>query len=382
MLAAAAAWDGVAAELETMAAAYSLMLSTLAGGWQGSSFAAMTAAAEPYKKWLDASATTARQTATQARATVAAYELAFGATVPPPVIAANRSLLASLIATNILGQNTPAIAATELDYVSMWLRDAAAMYSYASSASAASALTPFSAAPQTTNSSGILTQAAAVTQASQTPAQTLSLLSAIPQSLHSMAASALPTQAAAAPTSLSEVLRNVTIGSLSPFNLASAPGGGELFGLLMYSIAQTGVNFAKVSSVFTEFMQASATGGAGSASGSTLVRSAAPAQMSASAGRAALVGNMSVPPGWVSAAPEIKPAAVLLPASSPTAAVAAVTDVEKGSLFGGMALSGLAGQAIAGTRDQTAHTRKTLSNDDTAAAESATVNIILITEDE
>ena len=37
----------------------------------------------------------------------------FAATVPPPVIAANRALLAMLIATNFLGQNTPAIAATE-----------------------------------------------------------------------------------------------------------------------------------------------------------------------------------------------------------------------------------------------------------------------------
>lgn len=33
-------------------------------------------------------------------------------TVPPPVIAANRSLLTSLIATNLLGQNTGAIGAT------------------------------------------------------------------------------------------------------------------------------------------------------------------------------------------------------------------------------------------------------------------------------
>ena len=36
------------------------------------------------------------------------------------MIAANRSLLMTLIATNILGQNTPAIAATEAHYMEMW----------------------------------------------------------------------------------------------------------------------------------------------------------------------------------------------------------------------------------------------------------------------
>jgi len=35
------------------------------------------------------------------------------------------------IATNILGQNTPAIAATEAQYMEMWAQDAAAMYGYA-----------------------------------------------------------------------------------------------------------------------------------------------------------------------------------------------------------------------------------------------------------
>ena len=38
-------------------------------------------------------------------------QAAFAATVPPPVIAANRAQLMTLIATNFLGQNTAAIAA-------------------------------------------------------------------------------------------------------------------------------------------------------------------------------------------------------------------------------------------------------------------------------
>src|SRR3984885_7919298 len=102
MLAAAAAWDGLAAELHFTAASYSSAISGLAAGWQGPSSATMAAAAAPYVGWMSTTATQAEQTAAQARAAAAAYEAAFVATVPPPVIAANRSLLMTLIATNVL----------------------------------------------------------------------------------------------------------------------------------------------------------------------------------------------------------------------------------------------------------------------------------------
>lgn len=379
MLAAAAAWDIVAAELDTMATAYSTICATLAGSWRGPSFMAMVAAAEPYTRWLHASACTAQQTATRARAAAAAYELAFETTVPPAIIADNRSLLVSLIATNLFGQNTPAIAAVELDYARMWAQDALAMYMYANSSSAACAVTPFSTPPQTTNLFGVVAQA---TQSVQTNARTLSAwLSTVPPLLHNMAAPMLSASEATATPSLSSILLNLTIGSLSPLNLASAPGGGELFGLLMYSVAQTGVNFGKVFGVFTEFMGTSATNGSGL--GSTLASSTTPAQVSVSMRHAALVGAMSVPPSWVAAAPGIAPAGVLLPVSNPAAAVAAVTAVETGGLFGGMALSGLAGRALAATRDRAA-LAGTIPRRGTATAapDVATVNIILITEDD
>jgi PPE-repeat protein len=38
--------------------------------------------------------------------------------------------LATLIATNVLGQNVPAIAATESQYGQLWAQDATAMYGY------------------------------------------------------------------------------------------------------------------------------------------------------------------------------------------------------------------------------------------------------------
>lgn len=149
MMAAAAAWDGLAIELSSAATDYGSVNSRLtAGPWRGRASASMAAAAAPYLAWLSTTAAQAEQVANQARAAAAAYETAFAAMVPPPVIAANRALLMSLIATNILGQNTPAITATEAHYGEMWAQDAAAMYSYAGSSAAAATLTPFTPPPR------------------------------------------------------------------------------------------------------------------------------------------------------------------------------------------------------------------------------------------
>ena len=130
MLAAAAAWDGLGSELYLTASAYGSVISDLAAVWLGPSSIAMAAAAAPYVSWISATAGLAEATGMQAKAAVAAYEAAFAMTVPPPVIAANRALLMALIATNFFGQNTPAIMATEAQYMEMWAQDAAAMYGY------------------------------------------------------------------------------------------------------------------------------------------------------------------------------------------------------------------------------------------------------------
>ena len=143
MLAAAQAWGSLADELYTAASAYQSVVSELtSGSWSGPSSTSMTAAAGTYVEWLSATAAQAEETAAQARAAAAGYEAAFAMTVPPPEIAANRSLLAVLVATNFLGQNTPAIAATEAQYAEMWAQDAVAMYGYAGSSAAATVLTP------------------------------------------------------------------------------------------------------------------------------------------------------------------------------------------------------------------------------------------------
>ena len=73
------------------------------------------------------------------------------------------------------------------------------------------------------------------------------------------------------------------------------------------------------------------------------------AGVSAGMGHAGLVGRLAVPQGWASAAPAIKPVAVVLPETSLSAVAAAVAGDNQGSVFSNMALSTLAGRAMVGT---------------------------------
>jgi PPE-repeat protein len=171
LLAASEAWDNLATELGFAATGYGSALAELtSNSWSGPASVAMMSAITPYIDWMSTTAAQAEETANHVRAAVAAYEAAFAMTVPPPAIAANRALLAALVATNFFGQNTPAIMMTEALYIEMWAQDAAAMYGYAGASQAAMAVTPFTAPPQTTTDDGTASQAAAVAKAAAEPA--------------------------------------------------------------------------------------------------------------------------------------------------------------------------------------------------------------------
>ncbi|MEB3024212.1 PPE family protein, partial [[Mycobacterium] crassicus] len=149
--AAATAWKTMATELENAANSYRTLITGLTDEtWQGPAAVAMATAATPYAAWMHTTATQAAQAGTQAGAAAAAYETAFAMTVPPTVIAANRTQLATLTATNLLGQNTAAIAATEAHYTEMWAQDATAMYGYAGNAATATQLPTFTPPQATT----------------------------------------------------------------------------------------------------------------------------------------------------------------------------------------------------------------------------------------
>jgi PPE-repeat protein len=235
MLAAASGWDGLASELQSTASSYGAVISELTGeSWVGPSSTAMEAAATPYVAWLNAAAGEAEQTAAQARAAASAYQAALTAMVPLATIAANRTQLAALTATNVFGQNTPAIATTEAQYGEMWAQDATVMYGYAGSSAAAARVTPFTAPPSTTNPAGAASQAAAVSQASGTATgngvqSALSQLSStITSSLQNLASpAASSTSSTSLSTLLSDLLNGLGMTSPSTTGTTSLPGLGS-----------------------------------------------------------------------------------------------------------------------------------------------------------
>jgi len=298
MLAAASAWHGLAAELRATALSYDAVLSTLTGAeWLGPASASMAAAAVPQVAWLSATAAQAEQTAAQAAAAAAAFEAAFAATVPPPLVAVNRAQLAALVATNILGQNTPAIAATEAQYFQMWAQDAAAMYGYAGSSAAAAELSPFAEPQEATNPSGLAAQAVSVAQASGAAGQQSALsqlISAVPSALQGLSGTSGP----AGQGFWSEWGPNANVWNTIASTGLLVPGStfGPFLGML-----GGGAGAA-----------ADATDGAVAAAGNAISESVGSTSglagvVSAAAGNAGVAGRLSVPPAWTAATPLTSP---------------------------------------------------------------------------
>ncbi|OBH39028.1 hypothetical protein A5690_03585 [Mycobacterium intracellulare] len=363
MLAAAMAWDELAAALQSTADSYQAEITALTSGpWVGPSAAAMTAAIAPYLEWMRTTGAQAEEAATQARAAAFAYETAFAETVPPPVITANRTLLASLVATNFLGQNTPAIATTETEYAEMWARDTAAMFGYAGSTASATRLTPFAEPDQTTNSgadqSGAVAQATGTAAGSTRNAVTQQSLSAVPNMLSR--ASMAPNALAADPSPVEAL----DVGADLITYFLDAPGSLVTFFVdapaatiaLPYDIAGalTGFHTDDIVSGWAGVQSFPGTGAVPPSPFPVITNPAGGFGTLASAGlgEANTVGSLSVPPGWTAAAPAIRPAALALPATSVGAAAeaaAAAAPSGTGSLFGEMAVASMAGRAMAGT---------------------------------
>jgi PPE-repeat protein len=320
LAAAEAAWQGLASELGSAATSYQAAVFDLtAGPWAGPSSVSMAAAAAPYAAWMSSTAAAAAQAASQLGAAIAAYEAAFAATVPPPLIAANRALLAVFVAANIVGQNTPAIAAIEALYAEMWAQDAGAMYGYAGASAAATTVTPFNPPPPTTNPAGTGTQAAAVTRAAASPAGAAqNVLSQVPNLLQSLSGSlqSLPDSATAGilgglnspgSVALSSFYETAAVNVLTPGYLtAFLPVGVVNWLIPTYG----GIPAAPAA-------EAAAAPAAGLADVADLAGSygLGGAGVSAGLGQAATVGALSVPQSWATASPAIRLAATALPAA-------------------------------------------------------------------
>ena len=332
LLAASEAWDGLAAELGFAASGYGSALAELTSNtWVGPTSTAMISAVTPYIDWLTSTGAQAEETANHARAAVAAYEAAFAMTVPPPVIAANRALLAALVATNFFGQNTPAIMMTEALYAEMWAQDAAAMYGYLGSSQVAAQVTPFVQPPQTTNPDGTSNQADAVAKAAATPA---SQAATVAQN----AVSSAPTTTTAQTTATTAAVNaaadpNTFIGWLQEIytnTAAQFPSGGWGLGLtggssgnlnsmrqilqayfavglgnFGYGLGQQLITPAQATALEKGLglMPAAAGlpsfGGTAGVSGAPFTASSVTAQM----GEASTLGRLSVPAGWQGSTP-------------------------------------------------------------------------------
>jgi PPE-repeat protein len=359
MLAASAAWDGLATELGMAANSYGSMVSTLTSGpWTGPSSMAMAAAAAPYVAWMNTTATQAEGAANGARAAAAAYEAAFAMHVPPPVIAANRAQLMMLVATNFLGINTPAIMATEAHYMEMWAQNATAMFGYAASAAVASAVQPFSVAPLTANPGGLFAHATSMATGGGTAAAS-QLLTTVPQALQLLATPLASTMSNAS-TSPSGMLSFLGLGT-SPTALV---GKGSLFDSSTGILGELGISspmnaLTTVSSLGANTMNgiqlnqwvnmgmakpaaAAAAGAANAAQAATglggLGGLGGGGSVAAGLGKAASLGQLSVPQAWTGAAPSIS-----APAATPLPAAGAAESGGPGSMLGGVPLAGAAG---------------------------------------
>jgi PPE-repeat protein len=313
MMAAAAAWNNLAAELATAAASHESVIAELSGDWMGPASKAMAAAATPFVRWMNNAAAAAEHAATQATASAAAYQTAFAMTVPPPLIAANRAQLAALVATNILGQNTPAILATEAQYGEMWAQDAAAMYGYAGSSASAASLNPLTSPTATTNPGGAGAQTAAVSTAGS-QSQLSQLVSSLPSAMQSLASPGATSSSSVAgiPYTGNGFLNDLGTsgGNIGIYNYTGAAVGFGLSGV------SGGVGLAAMQSSAAAAPAAAAA--APAALGPALAGSVAPAGTAslagtpvlASVGQASTVGRISVPATWSAATPESSTAPV------------------------------------------------------------------------
>ena len=294
LLTAASAWDWLASDLATSASSFQSVVAGLASAvWTGPASLSMAAAAAPYVTWLAAAAGQAEAAANQARAAATAYESARTATVLPASVAANRVSLVTLVATNLLGQNTPAIAMNELEYFEMWAQDVAAMVGYHVGVTSAATLLPSFSLPQLslTGLSGLMSFAA----------------SEVSSAVSSGAAS-LATEAGTAVSEASALASQIPLSSVESFaQIAMYPASMAMSPIMMAVQAAT-------QSTHAAGMAAGAAG-AGLVDAPKFVGGATPAMTglggagglgsaaSGGLGRARLVGAMSVPPTWEGAAP-------------------------------------------------------------------------------
>ncbi len=363
LMAAASAWNALAAELNSTALGYDKVITTLSGEeWLGPASASMAAAVQPYMEWMTTTAAQAEQAATQARTAAAAYEAALAASVPPPLVAANRAELAQLLSTNVLGQNTGAIAANEAQYGQMWAQDATAMYGYAGQSAAATKVTPFTSAPTIANPGAQTAQTAAVASsaapsAGSTPSTLTQLVSGLPNQLQGLASPLSSSSSAASSSPLTEIWFLLTGQTSLPTNMGTFLSGYNNYASLFYNteglpyfsvgMGNFGVQIAKTLGLMGGAApKAAALVPKGLPGLGGLLGGGGAAHATAALGSAGSVGKLSVPATWAGATGPTVSHTTAVPVSTVSAAPEA--SAGPGNLLGGMPLAG-AGSGTSGS---------------------------------
>ncbi len=322
LAAAAASWDSLATDLYATAASYQSVIANLNSGWSGPSAMAMTSAAAPYVSWMSATAAAAAEAGAQANAAAAAFEAAFAMTVPPPVIATNRAVLAALIATNIFGQNTPAIAATEADYLEMWAQDVGAMNGYSASATSALQMPAFSAPPPMTNPAATITPLLGGAGGADVLASLTTLGTEVQTTLSALTTSA-PVAWVLNTTGLGSLINGTGLTQSSIYSVQAAYYGvmmgstpARMFMSMGNSASSSGMGLSSSEGLlnsighFVDNKMQMVVGGI-----SNQLRSWG-STVSAQLAHATRLGGLSIPPGWATAAQGVSRAAPVLPPTS------------------------------------------------------------------
>lgn len=301
--AAASEWECFATGFHSIAVSFKATFAGLMTNWPGPAGIWMAGAAAHYASRMTVLAAQTAGACANAKAAERTFKTVFGMAVPPLVIAANRSWLATLATNNLLGQNTQAIAATEAHYLEMWAQDAVTVNGYVtafhSEVTASLSSTPPPPVPASTTPTAAHDVLSAISTGPVTEIRwALSSLTA--EGWLSDNVGQLPPEGAASPgspggpsdaSSASERLAMYPIGMLARAAQMSPTGAAELS--------------AKGNGLFNGFGRlVDYVSGLGAARGSGQPM-AWVAEVSAQMARALTVGALSIPAAWLSAAPEL-----------------------------------------------------------------------------
>ncbi|WP_433574688.1 PPE family protein [Nocardia brasiliensis] len=148
MMAASGAISSMSGALTTMAAVAQGSMADMATSWKSQAADSAQQRFGQHTTWFQQQAGVAATAAPLVAKLADAYFFALMTMPPVGVIVANRVAAMSLAASNVAGQNTPALAANEVAYIQLWNQAQAVMYKYAGEAiSALGALPPPIAPP-------------------------------------------------------------------------------------------------------------------------------------------------------------------------------------------------------------------------------------------